>query len=79
VLELEVRAPAWIKQQRRLVIALSAALYAALAGIAVAWLLQGSWFDGYDAALWIAAFALLELDLLQRSSANPLSTGIVNK
>jgi hypothetical protein len=42
-------------------------------------LLQGSWFDGYDAALWIAAFALLELDLLQRSSANPLSTGIVNK
>jgi hypothetical protein len=79
VLELEVRAPAWIKQQRRLVIALSAALYAALAGIAVAWLLQGEWFDGYDAALWIAAFALLELDLLQRSSANPLSTGIVNK
>jgi hypothetical protein len=71
VLELEVRAPAWIKRQRQWVIAFSAVLYAALAGVAVAWLLQGEWFDGYDAALWIAAFALLELDLLRRSSANP--------
>lgn len=77
VLELEVRAPAWIQRRRRLVIACSAVLYAALAGVAVAWLLQGEWFDGYDAALWIAAFALLELDLLQRSSATPPSAEIV--
>lgn len=75
VLELEVRAPAWIRPQRWLVIACSAALYAALAGIAVAWLLQGEWFDGYDAALWIAAFSLLELDLLQRSARNRPATG----
>ncbi len=76
VLELEVRAPAWIRRQRRLVIAFSAVLYAALAGIAVAWLLQGEWFDGYDAALWIAAFSLLELDLLQRSAGNrPVTDG----
>lgn len=77
VLELEVRAPAWIQRQRRLVIAFSAVLYAALAGVAVVWLLQGEWFDAYDAALWIAAFALLELDLLRRSSATPPPPGIV--
>lgn len=77
VLELEVRAPAWIRRQRRLVIACSAVLYAALTGVAVAWLLQGEWFDGYDAALWIAAFALLELDLLRRSSVNPLRAGTI--
>jgi len=75
VLELEVRAPVWIRRQRRLVIAFSAALYAALAGVAVAWLLQGEWFDGYDAALWITAFALLELDLLRRTSVNPPPAG----
>jgi hypothetical protein len=77
VLELEVRAPAWIRRQRRLVIAFSAVLYAALAGVAVVWLLQGEWFDGYDAALWIAAFALLELDLLRRSSTTPPPAGVV--
>ncbi|MEN9784594.1 MAG: hypothetical protein RJA24_1937 [Pseudomonadota bacterium] len=71
VLELEVRTPAWIQRQRRQIIALSAALYTMLAGIAVAWLLQGEWFDGYDAVLWIVAFALLEQDLLRRNSANP--------
>ena len=71
VLELEVRAPARIKQQRRLIITLSALLYAALGGIALVWLLQGEWFDGYDAVLWIIAFALLEQDLLRRNSAIP--------
>jgi len=73
VLELEVRVPAWIRKQRRLIITLSAALYAALTGIAVVWFLQGEWFDGYDAALWIAAFALLEMNLLQLAAANPSS------
>jgi hypothetical protein len=68
VLELEVRVPAWIQRQRRQIIVLSAALYAALAGVAGVWLLQGEWFDGYDAMLWIAAFSLLELDLLQRAA-----------
>lgn len=71
VLELEVRAPARIKQRQRLTITLSALLYAALGGIALVWLLQGEWFDGYDAVLWIIAFALLEQDLLRRNTANP--------
>lgn len=69
VLELEVRAPEWVRRNRRRVIAISAALYSALAGVAVAWLLQGEWFDAYDATLWIAAFAVLELDLLRLAGA----------
>ncbi len=75
VFELEVHAPMWVQRQRRRIIGLSAVLYAALTGIAVAWFLQGEWFDGYDAVLWIAAFALLEMDLLQRASTNPSSAG----
>lgn len=74
VLELEVRAPAWITRHRRLAIAVSAALYGALAVVAAAWFVQGEWFDGYDAALWITAFALLELDLLRRIAKMPAPT-----
>jgi len=68
VLELEVRAPAWVARYRRSAIAVSVALYGALAIVAAGWFTQGEWFDGYDAVLWIAAFALLELDLLRRHS-----------
>ena len=71
VLELEVRAPAWVARYRRSAIAVSVALYGALAIVAAGWFTQGEWFDGYDAVLWIAAFALLELDLLRRHSGTP--------
>jgi hypothetical protein len=43
----------------------SFALYGALAGVALTWFVQGEWFDGYDAVLWIAAFALIEMDLFR--------------
>lgn len=66
VLELEVRAPGWAARRRRLLLRLSWLLYAALAAVAVAWLVQGEWFDAWDGLLWIAAFALLETDLLAR-------------
>jgi len=70
VLELEVRAPAWFACHRKIAGRLSVALYGALAVVAVAWLLNGEWFDGYDAVLWIAAFALLEMELLQPKRKN---------
>lgn len=41
-------------------------LYSGLGMIVLAWLLRGEWFDAYDAALWLTAFATLELDLLDR-------------
>lgn len=72
VLELEVRAPAWIARHRQFAIVVSVSLYAALTLVAVAWLAQGAWFDGYDAVLWITAFALLELDLLRRYAGGDL-------
>ena len=38
--------------------------YAGLLGLVLAWLLRGEWFDAYDAALWLAALATLEMGLL---------------
>lgn len=75
VLELEVRAPAWVARHMKITSRLSVALYGALATVAVAWFINGEWFDGYDAVLWIAAFALLEMDLLQpnRTNQQPLT------
>lgn len=64
VLELEVRAPAFVANHRPHIMLASVALYCALAVVALAWFVQGEWFDGYDAVLWIAAFALIEMDLL---------------
>ena len=68
VLELEVRLPQTAAQFRRLITGSSFALYAALAAVALAWLLRGEWLDAYDALLWIAAFALIELDLLDNGA-----------
>lgn len=65
LLELEVRAPALIAGHRRMTKIASLGLYGALAAIALAWLSRGEWLDGYDAVLWIAAFALIEMDLLR--------------
>jgi hypothetical protein len=65
VLEFEIRAPARFARHRKMAGRLSITLYGALALVAVAWFINGEWFDGYDAVLWIAAFALLEMELLQ--------------
>ncbi len=70
VLELEVRLPQTAARFRRRVTGVSFALYAALAAVALAWLLRGEWLDGYDALLWIAAFALIELDLFRNGAGN---------
>ncbi|MGA0024012.1 MAG: hypothetical protein ACO3F9_05130 [Burkholderiales bacterium] len=64
VLELEVRMTESVARHRVLATRASYMLYAALAGVALTWLVQGEWFDAYDAALWIAAFALIELELM---------------
>jgi hypothetical protein len=65
VLELQLRAPLFVARHRSACNATSLALYGALAVVALAWLLHGEWLDGYDALLWIAAFALIEMDLLR--------------
>ena len=47
-------------------IAATTVLYAGLLGLVLAWLLRGEWFAAYDAALWLVAFATLEMDLLSQ-------------
>lgn len=69
VLELQLRAPALVDHHRRFHAAASLGLYAALAVLALVWLARGEWFEGYDALLWIAAFALIEMDLLRADPA----------
>ncbi len=71
VLELEVRLPSLVTRNRTTINVISYALFGALAAVALAWLAQGAWFNGYDAVLWIAAFALIETDLLRRAPQSP--------
>jgi len=72
VMELEVRLPQDAVRWRPLVSASSLALYAALTAVALAWLLRGEWLDAYDALLWIAAFALIELDLFRNGNRDTI-------
>jgi hypothetical protein len=64
LLDFKLRHPARARQSARAFAAAAAVLYAGLAALVAAWLLRGEWFDAYDAALWLAAFAILELDWL---------------
>ena len=65
VLELQVRAPLLMARHRSAFTAISLTLYATLAVVALIWLLRREWLDGYDALLWIAAFVLIEMNLLR--------------
>lgn len=68
VLELQLRAPLFVARHRIPFTATSLTLYGSLAAVALAWLVRREWLDGYDALLWIAAFALIEMDLLRLAS-----------
>lgn len=68
VLELQLRAPLFVARHRSTFAGASLILYGALATVALSWLVRGEWLDGYDALLWIAAFALIEMDLLRIAS-----------
>lgn len=65
VLELQLRAPLFVARHRNAFTGASLTLYGALAMVALVWLVRREWLDGYDALLWIAAFALIEMDLLR--------------
>jgi peptidoglycan/LPS O-acetylase OafA/YrhL len=64
LLEFEVRRPD-VAMRHRVPFAVAAlALYSGLLALVAAWLWRGEWFDAYDAALWLVAFATLEMDVL---------------
>ncbi|GAB2501300.1 hypothetical protein [Lysobacter humi (ex Lee et al. 2017)] len=69
-LELEVRVPAHRTRVHRVRHAVTMLLYLALAGFVAAWLAiglaqggAGAWLDAWDGALWLLAFAAIELNL----------------
>jgi hypothetical protein len=69
-LELEVRVPPARRAVHRARRALTSGLYIALASFLVVWLVigldgggAGAWLDAWDAALWLLAFAAIELNV----------------
>jgi hypothetical protein len=67
LLESEVRSPGAIARHRAWFTATAATLYAGLGALVLVWAWRGEWFDAYDAALWLAAFAMIEMDVLRVS------------
>jgi len=66
VLEVQVRAPRLALRLRPLFAAATAAIYAGLGAIVIAWLWRAEWFDAYDALLWLAALIVIEMNVLAR-------------
>jgi len=64
LLEFEVRRPDAVMRNRSTFAAAAIVLYAGLIALVAAWLWRGEWFEAYDAALWLVAFATLEMDVL---------------
>jgi hypothetical protein len=69
LLEIEVRYPRAAMRHRSWFATAAAALYSGLGVVVLAWMWQRSWFDAYDAALWLVAFAAMELALLRRGAS----------
>lgn len=69
LLEVEVRRPPRVARRRRVFTAVAAALYAALALLVGVWAWRGDWLDAWDALVWLAAFAMIELDVLRTRRA----------
>ena len=64
LLEFEVRRPGDVMRHRSSFAAAAVLLYSGLVALVAAWSWRGEWFDAYDAALWLVAFATLEMDVL---------------
>jgi hypothetical protein len=71
LLELEVRYPALVSAQRTRFAAAAVALYCGLAILVLVWLWRSEWFDAYDAALWLIAFATIEVNVLRLPRSAP--------
>lgn len=73
VLELEVRFPRAVAAGFVPVKALAALLYLSLGALVPIWAWRSEWFDAYDAALWLLAFATIEMNLLRAAKEPPAS------
>jgi hypothetical protein len=61
VLELEFRSLSGSARQRLLHLT-AGVLYASIGAMVLLWAWDGRWFHAYDAALWIVAFVIIEMD-----------------
>jgi len=68
LLEFEIQRPATVAAHRSAFALSAALLYAALGLLVLVWLARGKWMNAWDATLWLAAFGILEMDLLQPRS-----------
>jgi hypothetical protein len=75
LLELEIRRPAAVAMHRARFTAVAAMLYSGLGALVLVWLWRGEWFDAYDAALWLVAFATIELKVLAVAQRVGVETG----
>jgi hypothetical protein len=66
MLEIEVRHPAAVAARHRAFARTAALLYSGLGVLVLVWLTRKEWMDAWDAAMWLTAFGLLELKLLQQ-------------
>ena len=64
LLEFEIRRPATVAVHRVRYTAAAATLYSGLGALVLVWLWRGEGFDAYDAALWLVAFATVEINVL---------------
>lgn len=71
VLELQLRVPAASAAYRRWSGAVLALLYFGLGAVAIAWLWRAEWFGAYDAMLWLLAFVMIEINVLQAPGGQP--------
>jgi hypothetical protein len=65
LLELEVRWPHIIFKYRQSYWLSTVAIFSGLIAIVIAWAWQSAWLAVYDAALWIVAFAAIDMDIFQ--------------
>ncbi len=64
LLEGQVRWPAALARHPKLFAWCAGSLYCGLGALVLVWLAYREWFDAYDAALWLVAFATIENDVM---------------
>ena len=74
LLEVGVRLPVAVAAHHKIFLLTALALYAALGSLIVVWLIIGKWMNAWDATLWLIAFGLLELNVLQRQKKSSIKT-----
>ena len=67
LLEFEMRYPRAVARRHGWFTTTAVVLYTGLAILVPLWAWRGEWFDAYDALLWLAAFAMIEMEVLRIS------------